>query len=186
MMQDDPESLLKLLTQHLTWYPLMELRDIYKLLYQGVLGSEHLLNSPEEYTRYLRHEYEHLQPHQHQRLLEPVRSDGVMFRLNLRPYKSKQKNIDQLATYLFETAQLIFGTKAALSEVWAVFTRLCQQGQIGHFDPDLISQFSQWLEEKEYPCVHHSKIYRREYQPAYRLISDKFISLLDVADASQI
>jgi hypothetical protein len=51
---DDPESLLKLIQQHLSWYPLMQPRDVYKLLYQGVMGSEHMINpsrnSPVIYT----------------------------------------------------------------------------------------------------------------------------------------
>ena len=37
-MLDSPENLVELLKQHLSWYPLMEPRDIYKLLYQGVRG----------------------------------------------------------------------------------------------------------------------------------------------------
>ncbi len=50
-MLDDRDGLLWLLKQHLDWYPQMELRDVYKLLYQGVMGAEHLISSPEEFTR---------------------------------------------------------------------------------------------------------------------------------------
>jgi hypothetical protein len=184
MMQVDPDSLLNLVELHLSWYPLMELRDIYKLLYQGVMGSEHLITNGEEYTHNLRSEFAHLHPDSSQRLLEPVRLDGALFRLNLRPYKSKQLGIEVLTSYLLETAYLISGTRAELSAVWALFVKLCQQGQINLFDCKILQHFSQWLEEMEYPAIHHSEVYCHAYQPAYRLISANFISALELSDAS--
>jgi hypothetical protein len=153
----------------------MELRDVYKLLYQGVMGAEHLLPSREEYTRYLRAEYEPLQPDPAGRLLEPVRPDGALYRLNLRPLKSRQQALDQLITYLLETAHIITGTRTELEGVWDAFSNLCAQGQIKGFDSASIEQFSRWLEQVDYPAIHHSEAYFREYQPAYRLIAARYI-----------
>jgi hypothetical protein len=184
MMQDDPDSLLKLIQQHLSWYPLMEPRDIYKLLYQGVMGSEHLLTSSVEYIWHLRSEFERLQPDRNQRLLEPVRPDGTLFRLNLHAFKSRQMKIDLLFSSLIETARVNTGSKNEVEAVWAGFTRWCLHGQVGRFEIKRIYQFSLWLFRMEFPAVHHSEIYRREYQPAYRLISNKYIHMLGLADAS--
>jgi hypothetical protein len=184
MTQVDPGGLLKLLEQHLNWYPLMEPTDVYKLLYQGVMGSKHLLISKEEYTRFLHDEFEHLLPDSRQRLLEPVRPDQALFRLNLRPYKSRRLGLDKLTSSLIETGQLTLGTIAELRAAWADFVRLCQQGRMRHFNINLVHQFSQWLEEMEYPSMHHSEVYQREYQPAYRLISARFIPAMELADAS--
>ncbi len=175
MMPADSGSLLTFLQQHLSWYPLMELRDVYKLLYQGVLGAEHLMPSRDEYTRYLRAEFEPLQADPAQRLLEPIRPDGALYRLNLRLFKARQQGLDQLISYLLETAQIITGTRAELLAAWDEFTRLCLQGQIQQFDTETIEQFSQWLEQVEYPALHHSETYSREYRPAYRLIAAPFI-----------
>ncbi len=183
-MQDDPDDLLKLLRQHLSWYPLMEPRDIYKLLYQGVMGSEHLLTSSEEYIWHLRSEFERLQPDVNQRLLEAVRPDLTLFRLNLRAFKTRQVKIDLLFSSLIETAQAINGSKNEIQAVWAGFTQWCLQGRVGRFEIKKIHQFSLWLFEREFPAVHHSEIYRREYQPTYRLIYNKFIRRLGLADAS--
>jgi hypothetical protein len=184
MTQVDPGSLLTLLEQHLSWYPLMEPPDIYKLLYQGMMGSEHLLTSQEQYTQSLYSEYEQLQPDASQRLLETVRPDGALFRLNLRPFKSRQLGLSVLTLPLLETAHHPFGTMADLSAVWAALVRLCQQGRISHYDPNLIHQFSHWLEAMNYPSVHHSELYRLTYQPAYRLISARFIPALGFSNAS--
>lgn len=182
-MQDNPGSLLKLIQQHLSWYPLMEPRDIYKLLFQGVMGSEHMIPTRQEFIRRMYSEFERLQPDQHQRVLEPVRSDQLLFRLNLRAYKSQPVSIDQLFTALLESARLISGCTTELQTVWGVFVQLCEQGHISKFNISTIQRFTHWLEQMKFPAVHHSEIYRREYQPAYRLISAKFIPDLGLADA---
>jgi hypothetical protein len=181
-MQADPGSLQTLVQKHLSWYPLMELRDIYKLLYQGVMGAEHLMPSREEYTRYLETEYEPLQPDPTQRVLEPVRYDGALYRLNLRPYKARQPGLEQLIPYLLETAHIITGSRAELLAVWSEFTQLCLQGQIQQFDAAFIQPFSQWLEQVDYPALHHSETYSQQYQPAYRLIAVQLIHNLGLEE----
>lgn len=182
-MQADPEGLFNLLQQHLSWYPLMEPRDIYKLLYQGVMGSEHLVNSPEEFTRRLRFEFEPLLADPNQRMLELLRPDQSLFRLNLRAYKTRQVGVDLLTPALLETSQLIAGSKTELLLVWAEFEQLCEQGHFGNFKIYNIHQFHKWLAQMDFPAVHHSNIYRREYQPSYRLISAKFIPGLGLTNA---
>ncbi len=60
--------------QHLSWYPRMELRDVYKLFYQGAMGSEHLISSTQAFISYLNEEFEPLQADPAERLLEPIRA----------------------------------------------------------------------------------------------------------------
>lgn len=182
-MLDDPESLLKLIEQHLSWYPLMELRDVYKLLYQGVMGSEHLLTSQDEFTRYLSDEFEQIQPDPTQHLLEPIRPDEILLRINLRPYKSRQLKTDLLAQFLIKTAQMITGTQAELRTTWAIFVQLCHDSQVNIFDKTAVDLFSRRLDELNYPAMHHSEPYNREYQPSYRLLSATFIHPLGLTDA---
>ncbi len=167
-----------LLQMQLSWYPLIELRDVYKLLYQGVMGSEHLMPSREEYKHDLEAEFESLQPDMTERLLELVRADGALYRLNLRPYKARQLGLDQLISYLIETAHVVTGTRDELLATWEEFTQLCLQGKIPQFDAVAIQQFSQWLEQVDYPALHHSEVYQCEYQPAYRLIAAKYVRAL--------
>jgi hypothetical protein len=179
-IQPDPSDLLTLFELHLSWYPLMELRDVYKLLYQGVMGAEHLIPSREEYTRYLEAEFEPLLPDQTERLLEPVRPDGVLYRLNLRPYKARQEGLDRLIPYLLDTAHKIAGSITDLQATWVGFIILCKGGQITQFSTDLVFKFGDWLGEMAFPAVHHSKIYSRAYRPAYRLLAAKFIPELGI------
>jgi hypothetical protein len=183
MMQDETASMLGLIQQHLSWYPLMEPRDIYKLLYQGVMGSEHLISSSDDFTRHLRSEFDHLLSTPSERILEPIRPDQTLLRLNIRAYKNQHRRIDPLISPLLETARSFTGDYTKLKASWTSFIQSCEQGWIFNFSIKEIHQFNAWLEEMVYPSVHHSDTYRREYQPAYRLIAAGFISALELKDA---
>jgi hypothetical protein len=183
MMQLDQPGLLQLLRQHLGWYPQMQLEDVYKLIYQAVLGSEHLVSSAEQFSHYLELEFQHLQPDPHQQLFEPLRTDGSLLRLNLRPYKSRHLNSSALIHPFLMTAKLASGTRAELEATWQAFSQLCHPGKLAVFDTTGLHQFTQLLEQQGYPALHHSETYRRLYQPAYRLISASLIPQLELADA---
>ena len=183
-MQDKAESFNELVKQHLDWYPLMEARDIYKLLFQGMMGSEHLISSVDEFTQYLRREFDPLPANPSERLLEPVRPDQCLLRLNLRAYKCHQPYVDLLIPVLLETAQAFSGDLVDLQAAWTSFVQSCEQGQITNFQLDQVHQFTLWLEKHRFPAAHHSEAYAREYQPAYRLISNDFIHQIGLGDAS--
>jgi hypothetical protein len=183
MMPADPESWLSLLNQQLSWYPLMELADIYKLLYQGVMGPEHMVATQQEFSRRLRAEFEAVQPDQNHPVLEPIRPDRRLFRLNLRPYKACQSSIEQLIPAMLATSKLIAGTLDELRAIWGEFAEWCSEGRMAKFSAGDLDEFNRWLEEQGFPTVHHSETYRREYLPAYRLMGSNFIAELGLVDA---
>lgn len=167
----DPLSQLELIQRHLSWYPLMEAADIYKLLYQGAMGAEHLLSSPEDFILQLAMEFDHLQPDPSGRLLEPVRRDFSLLRLNLSTYKSHQGRLDALFPAVLETARTSTGDQAQLQAAWSEFVGYCEDGHISGFEQAELRRFSTFLESSGYPAVHHSQVYSLHYHPAYRLIS---------------
>jgi hypothetical protein len=181
MTPADSTGIANLLEQHLNWYPLMEVQDVYKLLYQGVMGAEHLLASVEEFSHYLTIEYDSIRPDPALHLFEPVRTDGALFRINLRSLKSRQTGLEDLLTPLIQTAQSAQGTKQELSHTWEVFAQLCLSG-FSRFDNGKLKRFTARLEKLEYPAMHHSASYRRAYQPSYRLIAAQFIRELRLSD----
>jgi len=182
-MQLDRPGLLELLRQHLASYPQMQLEDAYKLIYQAALGPEHLLSSPGQFSRLLQAEFERLEPDPNQPLFEALRPDGSLFRLNLRAYKSRQLGLSRIIDALLMTPRLASGTPAELKATWQVFSRLCQQGYLAGFDAGAVQQFTRLLEQQAYPAMHHSEIYRRLYQPAYRLIAASLIPDLELDNA---
>jgi hypothetical protein len=78
-----------LIKEHLARKPGMEPCDLYKLIYQGVRGSEHLISSPEAFTERLVKEWRELDFADGDPLWESIRPDGNLLRLNLRPFKAR-------------------------------------------------------------------------------------------------
>jgi len=167
-----------LVAKHLARHPAMEVRDVYKLLYQGVLGSGHIIASPEGFAARLQTEYETVSPCVAEPLWEPVHPDGALVRLNLRPFKARGGDVKQLIAACLRTAEVAWGTQEELRAVWAVFVELCRAGQWEVFLLPETLAFSAWLAEHGYPPVRHSADYKKASQPAYRLVRSEFLSHL--------
>jgi hypothetical protein len=183
-VEADPLGWLTLVRQHFIWYPFMQLQDVYKLLYQGVMGPEHMAPSKPEFISQLQAEFEGLIPNPHQPILEPIHADMKLFRVNLRAYKSLNPSVGSLIPLFLNTFGLTLATRADLVDVWLCVVKFIDQGQLDKFTISGVRQYQRWLENKNYPAVHHSTVYRQHYQPSYRLISAQFIDLLGVPDAS--
>ena len=184
-MWRDSTQLSGLIRQHLSRRPRMQPRDVYKLLYQGVLGPEHIISSPQTFASYLLTELNGLadQPDT-EPLTEPVRPDGALLRLNLRAFKSQEGNFDALLSACLETAQRKWGSLADLHAAWQVACELCQQGQLPGMSYQVWLSFSAWLREQGFPAVHHSQEYRELYHPAYRLVASNLLPLDSAAAGS--
>jgi hypothetical protein len=151
-------------------------RDVYKFLYQGILGLGHLVASTDEFAARLRAEYEAVSSEDVEVLWEAVRLDGALGRLNLRPFKAWGGDIDLLIAACLQTAERSWGTPEELRAVWAGFVELCRAGQWQTFPLPEVLAFSAWLENHGYPVAHHSAQYREAHRPAYRLVSSEFLS----------
>lgn len=169
-------ALTRLIDGHLAWYPAMEPHDVYKLLYQGVLGPKHLVASPGEFTARMRAEYEVESPDDAEPLWETVRPDGALGRLNLRSFNARRGDLESLVAACLQTAERAWGTPEELRAAWATFVALCRAGQWRVFPLPEVLAFSAWLEGHGYPIVHHSAQYREAYKPAYRLVGREFLS----------
>ena len=148
----------------------MELRDLYKLLYQGVRGPEHILSSADIFRQRLREEWEALEPASHDPLYEAIRPDGRLLRLNLRPYQAAGGLLEQLTTACLAAGDEKWGTQADLRQAWDEVLRVCRLGAWQGFSWEACQAFTLWLQAHDFPPVHHSEAYRQLYRPAYRLV----------------
>jgi len=135
-------SLARLIAEHVARHPVMEPCDVYKLLYQGMLGPKHLVASPEDFAARLRTEYETVPSCAAEPLWEPVRPDGALVRLNLRPFKARGGDVEQLITACLQTAERTWGTPEELRAAWATFVELCRAGQWEVFPLPAVLAFS--------------------------------------------
>jgi hypothetical protein len=171
MMWTDPDPFISLLSEHLARRPGMRPRDVYKLLYQGVRGPEHIITSETSFREWLTKEWEELDHAAGDPLTETIRPDGSLLRLNLRPYKAAHGNPDQLATACLETARRSWGTAVELEQVWGQFVSSCKAGVWPGLTLQEVETLNSLLHEKNFPPIHHSERYRELYHPAYRLVA---------------
>lgn len=162
-----------LIEQHLQKRPGMALQDVYKLLYQGVLGPEHIIETAESFKARLRSEWEHLPAGPEDELLESIRPDQTLARINLRAYRAAGGSLEQLAEACLDTAGSSFQAIGDLQEIWRSLSRYFLENHLYGFSNQEIQSFSRWLDENNFPPVHHSEIYRQMYRPAYRLIQPR-------------
>lgn len=148
----------------------MEPRDLYKLLYQGVRGPEHLISSQKAFTERLVKEGHELDHADGDPLWELIRPNGSLLRLNLRPYKAVG-GLDELVAACLETGGRPWGTLTELQQAWEGFITTCREGYWPGLALKDVETFTSWLEENEYPPVHHSMRYQNLYRPAYRLVA---------------
>jgi hypothetical protein len=149
----------------------MQPRDIYKLLYQGVRGPEHIISSPQAFREYLMSEWQALNPGGDDPLTESIRPDGTLLRLNLRPFKAAGGSLEALTAACLETARRPWGTQVELQQAWKSFVNACQTGCWRDLGMQEVESFNSWIKDIGYPPVHHSESYRNLYRPAYRLVA---------------
>ncbi len=168
----------KLLARHTTRYPVMGLQDIYKLLYQGALGSEHVNDSFESFEHDLMEEWEAVEANDKIPIWENVCPDGQLVRFHLAPYKARGGEIENLKTLCFWSTALFTGSREDLLEGWKTFLKTSRERRWYRFPDEEINDFDLWLRKYKYPPVHHTENYRKAYRPAYRLLMRDFLGNL--------
>jgi hypothetical protein len=149
--------------------PASALVDLYKLSFQGILGSEHLLRDAEAEQR-LWEEWGKVEASNGESLFESARPDGALGRLHLRPWKARGGEWETILRAMQLTSERHWGDHEELRALWISLAKESQVGQFPYPGSQLLIFLAQ-LEEKGFPLVHHSLAYRNAYHPAYRVVS---------------
>lgn len=180
-------ELLPWIQAKLSQRPKMELRDVYKLLYQGVLGSEHMVTSSQAFAQRLVEEFETVEPGSNDPLIEGVHPAGRIVRVNLRPYKALSDDLEALSNACLDTARRKWGTMQDLHLIWKGVLDAFRNHELGAWSSKDIHEIEQLVKLNHYPPLHHSISYRQAYHPAYRLVAadllqgKPFDTLLDLS-----
>jgi len=165
-----------ILASHLARYPAMQLADVYKLIHQASMGSEHAIRDPESARNWLTRElaemgdgcratsrHGFLEP-----LLDPLSDETGIIRVHLRPYVASGSDPTRLLDAFIRTANEFHGDTQTLETYWRAAINL------GRFPAVEMDEFIQPMRAKNYPAVHHSPKYERLYRPAYRVVWKRY------------
>jgi hypothetical protein len=163
-------GLVGLVGEQLRLHRKLRVRDVYKLLFQGVMGVEHILEDREGARRWLKEEFESVDVGEflEEPLLERVSVDGSVVRVNLRPFRRLGLSLEGLFEVMVKSAERIRADKEEFVRVWRGFVELVRVGRLD-FDYERLREFDAKVKDMDYPPVHHSRGYAEANKPAYRI-----------------
>jgi hypothetical protein len=184
----------RILENHFLRYPQMQITDLYKLLHQAALGSEHAVRDEPAARNWLENELVEMGDGPDDPLMDPLSPDGQILRIHLRPYHRAGKKSEMLLQAFIQTANKCRSTPSRapsgnrdrlrvagpetttekLKEYYREARQLSDEGRLP-FSGETVRLFFARMEEQGFPAVHHSKLYKRLYRPAYRVVAKQFL-----------
>jgi hypothetical protein len=183
MQADYGRKIESLLSEHFLRYPLMQSEDVYKLLYQAVMGPAHALADPASARQWLLSEMKAAGPGSKEPLIDPIACGGPMARVHFRPWLLADLCPDLLFDAFAKTPLSYRGSihrlETACQEA-AVWLRR-RQAPVAEAFALLIPT----LREPGFPALRHSPGYRAAYRPAYRVVEMSLLAPEVIAVASR-
>ncbi|MBO7297238.1 MAG: hypothetical protein J6V39_08255, partial [Clostridia bacterium] len=151
----------------------MQVQDVFKFLFQSAFGCEHLVSDEEKVLSYIKNEYSALN-----KALTPQTDalDGNYSRAYLS-WLNVGLSPATLARLFCLSAKKEPDGLALLEEKLGIARELIEEKVIPIDLDEFDGKLYEW-KAAGFPAVHHSNVFREEYRPAYRVVSNKYTSIL--------
>jgi len=170
------KELIELVTHHLEHYPAMEMQDMYKLIFQSVMGPTHILQNETLAYLYLKKEFEYNFEDYETELYVDISLDHELVRLNIPVYRN-HGNADLLFEMPHETAKQITPDKKRLMSYWFELGSLIENKNFNNFTPNQWKELNLILNKKNFSHLSHSDTYKELYKPSYRIVLKDLINI---------
>ncbi len=165
------EDLKRILKENYKKYPLSQIRDLIKLIYQNEFAGGHMIKDENESLERLKREYGSLKADPSFEVGQYI--GNKLYRVNLQAIKDR--DLGKLNQAFVKTANENKGTIEAFEKKIDILRKLIAEGKLG-LDADDFEVFIKELKSRNYPPISHSDIYRKAYGPAYRVIRSTYIN----------
>ena len=163
-----------LILEHYNKYPLMEISDLFKFLYQSSFGCEHMVMSLEGAIEYIRRESERLGDEKEcSEMIDPLDGEYI---LKVKP-RNVGFDIETLGGLFYRSARREDDGWVRLEKKLSVAEGMIQDELLPFSIEDFAHSVAKWR-ELGYPAIHHSDAFRKVYNPAYRVIAKELIKEL--------
>lgn len=160
---------------HIKRYKKLEIKDLYKLVYQAAMGPAHIFTGINQIQEDLTEEWlDAGKPLFQEGLMEIIDPRSRVVRVNLRIYRGMGGTISQMANMVHESAMKFRGDFAGLMLYRDYLSKMSREGTI-RFKEDDLSLFWEQMEKENFPAVCHSSVYIESYRPAYRVILQELL-----------
>lgn len=161
-------------------YPLMRTQDYLKLLYQSEFLGGHLINDWQE--SYLRLQREAETCFEGAFEGETLADDFLdITRVNLRPFVAQNKDLYFLNCIFVTSANQAEGKIENLDVKLDALTELANARKIDLPYFSLKREINEY-KSQNYPVLHHSYSYKKNYSPAYRVVKKVYWQLFEAIE----
>jgi len=158
-------------------HPATRAQDIIKQCFQAAFGAEHLIADAEAARRYLEAEFEEVGEDARHPLYEQI--GPSVCRVNLGAWAAAGIPHEWLLNLFVASAHEGMGSEQGFADAIEAAREACEAGEIGVTREDFDAAYNACFADGVHP-VHHSDIYRAQEKPAYRVVSGRFVRLLDL------
>lgn len=145
--------------------------DAYKWLSHATRGGEHAAPSERAARAYLEREWETLgPPRAGEPLLVPLRPDGAIVRVNLRPFRAAGGDREALLAAFLESARRFVPEPELFVAAWRSFGAVLA-GEDGPMGRAAFGRLDRESEAAGWPVIHHGRSYAAAHVPAYRVLT---------------
>ena len=163
----------ELLINHYQTYPKLKPQDIFKFIFQSSFGCEHLVSSESRALEYIEKEYKTL-PNMSLPRIEKL--DGEYSRVCLSCLNDGLKPHTLARLFCLSSKNESDG-KVMLEQKLEVARELVREGRLPFDVEDFEKELDLWR-SSGCKAIHHSSAFRSEYQPAYRVLADRYADFL--------
>ena len=161
------------LLEHYRAYPLMEITDLFKYVFQSAWGCEHMVPSEAIVMDVLRKEQTSCAPSP---FLTTTPLDGAYSRVHLsRP--DEGVSLETLGKLFLRSARKTGEGETALIQKLQVARDMICDGILPFRLAEFDDAEARWR-ALGFPAIHHSDTFRRAYRPAYRVLATEYVELL--------
>ncbi len=159
-----------MLMDHCNSYPLMQIRDIFKFIFQSSYGCEHMVADPTRAAEMIRDEYNNTDRTK-ANLITPL--DGDFCRVSLTMLESGL-TAETFGRLFYMSAKCESEGQPKLLHMLTVADELIRDGKLPFSHSEFTTEKDKW-EAEGFPAVHHSDVFRSAYKPAYRVLSKSYV-----------
>jgi len=168
-----------ILLEHNRRYPQWQIEDIYKLIHQAAMGSEHAVRNIPAVQEWMERELAILGEGPEEPLVDPIRPDRCILRIHLRPYVRIDGDPQALVEAFITSANQFKGSTDDLENFWATARLMAVERKLPVKPTEMDDLFDE-AKKEGFPAHEHSRIFEELYRPAYRVIAAELVESLDL------
>lgn len=170
--------MINILQEHVARYPKMQIQDLAKLIYQSEFGGGHLITDAAKSLKRIQEEYQSLnsQNAYHSPVVESIGNGMCRIYLSCLSNGLSANVLNQM---FVQSANNHKGTIEGLEQKIEFCLKACKNNELPFSHKEAKAFFENW-KLQGYPAMSHSDIYRENYHPAYRVITESFGQIYNV------